>query len=96
MMEAACGSSEPYRNELLCLWSRWHGVTVKPFGWMNNQPPGINAECNLMMNQCWTCMIQPDNELGPIYFAAEIHQLAEHALNPNLARRALQFDSTNQ
>ena len=41
-------------------------------------------------------MIQPDDEPGQIDFATEIHQLAEHALNPNLARRALQFDSTNQ
>ena len=41
-------------------------------------------------------MIQPDDELGQIDFAAEIHQLAEHALNPNLARRALQFESSNQ
>ena len=41
-------------------------------------------------------MIQPDDELGQIDFAAEIHQLAEHAVNPNLARQALQFDSTNQ
>ena len=41
-------------------------------------------------------MIQPDDELGQIDFTAEIHQLAEHALNPNLARRAPQFDSTNQ
>ena len=41
-------------------------------------------------------MIQPDDELGYIDFAAEIHQLAEHVLNPNLARRALQFDSTNK
>ena len=37
-------------------------------------------------------MIQPDDELGQIDFVAEIHQLAEHALNPNLARRALQFN----
>ena len=35
-------------------------------------------------------MIQPDDELGQIDFTAEIHQLAEHALNPNLARQALQ------
>ena len=41
-------------------------------------------------------MIQPDDELGQIDFTAEIHQLVEHALNPNLARRALQFDSTNE
>ena len=40
-------------------------------------------------------MIQPDDELGKIVFTAEIDQLAEHALNPNLARRALQFDCTN-
>ena len=39
-------------------------------------------------------MIQPDDELGQIDFATEIHQLVEHVLNPNLARRALQFDST--
>ena len=41
-------------------------------------------------------MIQLDDELGQIDFAAEIHLLAEHVLNPNFARRALQFDSTNQ
>ena len=41
-------------------------------------------------------MIQLDDELGQIDFTAKIYQLAEHALNPNLARRALQFDSTNQ
>ena len=41
-------------------------------------------------------MIQPDDELGQIDFAAEIRQLAEHVLNPNLAHQALQFDSTNQ
>ena len=35
---------------LLCLWSRWHGVTMKPSRWMNNQPPEITVECNLMMN----------------------------------------------
>ena len=31
-------------------------------------------------------MIQLDDELGQIDFVVEIHQLAEHALNPNLAR----------
>ena len=41
-------------------------------------------------------MIQPNDELGQIDFAAEIYQLAEHSLNPNLARRALQFESSNQ
>ena len=41
-------------------------------------------------------MIQPNDELGQIDFTTEIHQLDEHALNPTLARRALQFDSTNQ
>ena len=41
-------------------------------------------------------MIQPNDELGKIDFAVEIHQLADHALNPNLARRALQFKSSNQ
>ena len=41
-------------------------------------------------------MIQPDDELGMMVFTVEIHQLDEHALNPNLARRDLQFDSTNQ
>ena len=41
-------------------------------------------------------MIQPDDELGQIDFAAKIHQLAEYALNPNLARRAHQFVSSNQ
>ena len=34
----------------LFLGSRCHGVTVKPSGWMNNQPPGITVECNMMMN----------------------------------------------
>ena len=41
-------------------------------------------------------MIQPIDELGKIDFTVEIHQLAEHVLNPNLARQALQFNSTNQ
>ena len=30
-------------------------------------------------------MIQPDDEQGQIDFVVEIHQLVEHALNPNLA-----------
>ena len=41
-------------------------------------------------------MIQPDEELGQVDFVAEIHQLAEHVLNPNVAHQALQFESTNE